>query len=129
MARQALRQYWEPRTPAEREEFTRLFAELFRHAYVARISLVDATAFNYLGDKITGDRAIVTTQVTTKRGSTINVAYVLEREADRPWRVQDVLVEGMSLLENYRTQFASIISRTSYQTLVQRLRSRAQARG
>jgi hypothetical protein len=69
------------------------------------VSLVDAKSFNYLGDRITGGRATVTTQVTTKRGSTINVAYALERDADYPWRVQDVLVEGMSLLENYRTQF------------------------
>ena len=129
MARDALRQHWEGRSASEREEFTRLFADLFRRAYVARVSLVDAKSFNYLGDKITGDRATVTTQVATKRGSTINVAYALERDADRPWRVQDVLVEGMSLLENYRTQFTSIITRSSYETLVQRLRSRVQEQG
>ena len=98
-------------------------------AYVARVSLVDAKSFNYLGDNITGGRATVTTQVTTKRGSTINVAYALERDADHPWRVQDVLVEGMSLLENYRTQFTSIITRSSYEVLVQRLRSRVQEHG
>jgi len=126
MARQALQRHWEERSPQEREEFTRLFADLFRHAYVARVSLVDAKSFAYLGDRITGNRATVNTQVTTKRGSNINVAYVLEREGGQPWRVQDVLVEGISLLDNYRTQFDSIIARSSYATLVQRLRSRVQ---
>ena len=129
MARQTLRQHWDHRTPAEREEFTRLFSELFRHAYLARISLVDSTAFRYLGDTVTGDRATVMTQVVTKRGSVIGVTYTVSRERGENWRVQDVLVEGISLLDNYRTQFASIIARSSYEALVERLRSRVREHG
>jgi hopanoid biosynthesis associated RND transporter like protein HpnN len=124
MARQSLRQHWEQRTAVERDEFTRLFAELFRRAYLTRISLVEASAFKYLGDTITGDRATVTTQVRTKRGSLIGVTYAVSREDGRSWRVQDVLVEGISLLDNYRTQFASIIARSSYEALIERLRMR-----
>ena len=52
-------------------EFIRLFADVFRHAYLARMSLVDATKFRYLGDRIMGEKATVDTQVTTKRGSSI----------------------------------------------------------
>jgi hypothetical protein len=123
MARQALRTHWDERTPAEREEFTRLFAELFRHAYLTRISLVDASKFRYLGDRISGDRATVDTEVSTRRGSTIAVAYAT-RKSGPSWRVEDVRVEGASLLDNYRTQFASIITRSSYEALVKRLRDR-----
>jgi hopanoid biosynthesis associated RND transporter like protein HpnN len=129
MARQALRQHWDERTPAEQEEFTRLFAEVFRKAYLARINLVDASKFRYLGDRITGDRATVDTQVTTKRGSSIGVVYVVARAGGSDWRVEDVRVEGISLLDSYRTQFASIIARSSYETLVQRLRDRLKERG
>lgn len=124
MARQALQHHWEERTPPERDEFTRLFADLFRQAYLARMSLVDATKFRYLGDRVTGDKATVDTQVTTKRGSTIAVAYLTARGAEPRWRVEDVRVEGISLLANYRTQFASIISRASYDDLIKRLRER-----
>jgi phospholipid transport system substrate-binding protein len=129
MARLTLRQHWEKRTPAERDEFTRLFAELFRQAYLTRLSLVDANAFRYEGDTITGEQATVTTQVVTKRGSAIGVAYGLGRAGGRGWRVQDVRVEGISLLDNYRNQFAAIIARSSYEALVERLRTRAREHG
>ena len=55
MSRAALRRHWETRTPEERAEFTTLFAALFRRAYVSRIHLVDASKFQYLGDRIDGD--------------------------------------------------------------------------
>ena len=129
MARQTLRQHWEQRTAAERDEFTRLFAELFRHAYAARLSLVDASGFRYTGETITAERATVGTQVVTKRGSAIGVTYSLGQDTAQGWRVHDVLVEGISLLDNYRTQFTSIIARSSYDALVERLRSRARAQG
>jgi ABC-type transporter MlaC component/preprotein translocase subunit SecF len=129
MARQTLGKHWEARTAAEREEFTRLFAELFRHAYVSRISLVEASGFKYGASAIAGGRATVNTQVTTRRGSVIGVTYALAREGGQDWRVHDVLVEGISLLDNYRTQFASIIARSSYETLVDRLRSRVREHG
>ena len=124
MARQALQHHWDERTPPERDEFIRLFADVFRHAYLARMSLVDATKFRYLGDRIMGDKATVDTQVTTKRGSSIAVAYLAARGAEPRWLVEDVRVEGISLIANYRTQFASIISRSSYEDLVKRLRER-----
>ena len=129
MARQSLRQHWDERTAAERDEFTRLFAELFSRAYLARMNLVDASKFRYLGDRITGDWAMVDTQITTKRGSAINVVYVTARGGGPDWRVEDVRVEGISLLDSYRTQFSSIISRSSYEALVKRLRDRVKERG
>jgi phospholipid transport system substrate-binding protein len=129
MARQSLRQHWEARTPAEREQFTRLFADVFRQAYLARIFLVDASKFRYVGDRITGDRAIVDTRVTTKRGSEIAVVYVAAQDRGPQWRVEDVRVEGISLLDSYRTQFDSIIVRSSYEALVKRLQDRLKQPG
>lgn len=129
MARSSLQQHWDARTPAEREEFTRLFADLFRQAYVARIFVVDASGFGYLGDRIAGDQATVDTRVTTTRGSLIAVTYVTRRSSDARWRVEDVRVEGMSLLENYRSQFSSVIARSGYASLVMRLRERVRGKG
>jgi phospholipid transport system substrate-binding protein len=129
MAQQSLRQHWEPRTPAEREQFTRLFADVFRQAYLARINLVETSKFRYLGDRITGGRATVDTRVTTKRGSEIAVVYVAAQDGGPQWRVEDVRVEGISLLDNYRTQFDAIITRSSYETLVKRLQDRLKQPG
>jgi phospholipid transport system substrate-binding protein len=125
MAEASLRGQWQKRTSAERAEFTQLFADLFARAYLTRIHLVDAMTFQYLGDTTAGDRATVRTKVLVKRGNAIDVDYVV-RETNAPrWRVQDIRVESISLVDNYRVQFATIIARSSYEDLVQRLRATA----
>ena len=125
MAEAALGGHWQQRTAAERTEFTQLFARLFRRGYLSRIHLVDASKFQYPGDVITGDSALVKTQVLTKKGSTINVNYITRLEDDRRWRVTDVQVERISLIGNYRTQFDAVVTRSSYEELVTKLRGAA----
>ena len=125
MAEAALGEHWQRRTAAERAEFTQLFARLFRRGYLSRINLVDTSKFQYAGDVITGDRALVRTQVVTRKGSTINVNYLTRLEDGRRWRVTDVQVERISLVGNYRTQFDAVVTRSSYEELVTRLRGAA----
>ena len=125
MAEAALGGHWQPRSAAERAEFTQLFARLFRRGYLSRIHLVDTSKFQYPGDAITGERALVRTQVLTKKGSTINVNYITRLEDGRRWRVTDVQVERISLVGNYRTQFDAVVTRSSYQELVNKLRGAA----
>jgi phospholipid transport system substrate-binding protein len=122
MARASLRDHWQKLAPAEREEFTRLFADVFSRAYLSRIHVVDASAFQYLGDVIHNDRALVRTKVVTKKGTAIAVDYLVRVNAARRWQVQDVRVEEISLVDNYRAQFDSIVTRGSYKDLVARLR-------
>ena len=123
MAKASLRDHWAVRTPAEQAEFTQLFGSVFRRAYAARVHLVDASRFQYLGDTISGDQATVKTKVVTKRGSTLDVDYAVHHNGSPRWLVEDVRVEKMSLVDNYRVQFDSLIARSSYETLVKRLRA------
>jgi phospholipid transport system substrate-binding protein len=125
MAEAALGGHWPQRTAAERAEFTHLFARLFRRGYLSRIHLVDTSKFQYPGDVVTGDSALVKTQVFTKKGSTINVDYLTRLEEGRRWRVTDVQVERISLVGNYRTQFDAVVTRSSYEELVTKLRGAA----
>jgi phospholipid transport system substrate-binding protein len=120
MAETALRRHWAQRTPDEQAQFTRLFADLFRRAYLSRIHVIDASKFQYLDETIRGNEATVKTKVFTARGSGINVDYALYLDTRR-WRVRDVRVEQISLVDNYRTQFDSIIAKSSYAELVRRL--------
>ncbi len=122
MAEAALRGHWQQRTPAERTEFTQLFASLFRRAYVSRVHVIDASKFQYLGDSIQGDRATVRTKVFTKKTTPIDVDYTVRLGEGRRWRIEDVRVEGISLIDNYRTQFDSLIARSSYAGLMEKLR-------
>jgi phospholipid transport system substrate-binding protein len=120
MAESALRRHWAQRTPAEQADFTRLFAELFRRAYLSRIHVIDASKFQYLGDTIRGNEATVKMKVFTPRGSGMDVDYSVYLDQQR-WRVRDVRVEQMSLVDSYRTQFDAIITKSSYAELVRRL--------
>lgn len=122
MSETALGKYWSQRTAAERAEFARLFGRVFRNAYLSRIHVVDASRFQYLGDVVRGDQATVKTTVFTRKGSSIGVEYVTRQEAAGRWRIEDVRVERVSLVSNYRVQFDTFIKRSSYEALVSKLR-------
>jgi phospholipid transport system substrate-binding protein len=125
-AKRALGPHWQQRTPAEREEFTQLFADLLESTYIARIDEYGGERIRYTGEKIDGDTAIVQTRVLTKKGSEAPIDARMIRRGDK-WYIYDVMIEGVSLVNNYRTQFDRIIRSASYAELVKRLRDRKQA--
>ena len=129
MARGALGKHWQERTPSERDEFVRLFAAVFERAYLSKIQLADAEHFTYLGDTVEGEHATVKTTVTAKNGSVIAVDYRTRVGEGGSWRVYDLDTEGISLVGNYRTQFNSIIARSSYAELVKRLKAAKESQG
>ena len=122
MGKQSLGQYWQGRSPAERAEFVQLFATLFQRTYLSRIEVADRGGFQYLGETSDGDVVIVKTVVVTQKGGQIfPVDYVARRAGDQ-WKVHDLSVSGTSLVNNYRAQFTTLVARSSYQDLVQKLR-------
>ena len=125
-AKRALGPHWQQRTPAEREEFTQLFADLLESTYIARIDEYGGERIRYTGEKIEGETAIVQTRVMTKKGTEAPVDARMIRRGDK-WFIYDVMIEGVSLVNNYRTQFDRIIRSSSYGELVKRLRDRKQA--
>ncbi|MGH2386439.1 MAG: MlaC/ttg2D family ABC transporter substrate-binding protein [Candidatus Limnocylindria bacterium] len=128
-AQGALGQHWGERTPAERAEFVRLFGDVFEHAYRSKIQLADAKRFAYLGDSVEGDHTVVRTRIATNNGTVITVNYRVRMTEGGPWRVYDLDVGGVSLVNNYRTQFNSIIASSSYTELVKRLKALRDQRG
>ena len=123
MAREALGDHWAKRTAEERNEFARLFVNLFENAYLSKIRLAEADKFEYLGDTLQGDEAVVRTRVVTSNGTAIPVSYRARREEVGRWRVYDLDVERISLVRNYRSQFDSIIRRTSFEQLLARMKA------
>src|SRR5215510_9130202 len=123
MARRALARHWQPRTPAEREEFVKLFADLLERAYVSKIENYGGEKIAYNGDTIDGDAALVKTKIITKQGTDVPVDYRMLKKSDR-WLVYDVVIEGVSLINNYRNQFNKIIQTSSYQALVDRMKNK-----
>jgi phospholipid transport system substrate-binding protein len=120
-ARRALGPLWNARSPQEQQEFVKLFADLLDRAYVSKIDLYQGERVRYVGEMAEGDEATVKTVIATKKSSDIPIDYRMHRKDDR-WLIYDVIIEGVSLVSNYRTQFNKIVQTESYDALVQRLR-------
>jgi phospholipid transport system substrate-binding protein len=127
-AKRSLARHWTPLTPAEREEFVRLFADLLERSYISRIELYGGEKIAYVGETIDGDQAVVRTRLVTKQGTEIPVEYRMHLR-DGKWLVYDVVIEGVSLIANYRTQFNKIIQTSSYAELVKKMKSRQEEMG
>jgi phospholipid transport system substrate-binding protein len=121
-ARRALGRHWQSLSAAEQREFVSLFTDLLERAYLGKIERYGGEPIVYTGDTIEGELATVNTKFITKQGTDIPIEYRLFRHDDR-WRVYDVLVERVSLIANYRTQFDRIMRTGSYQELARRLRA------
>ena len=122
-ARRSLARHWAPRTPAERDEFVQLFADLLERSYISKIELYGGEKIAYVGETIDGDVATVRTKITTRQGTEIPVDYRMHKRGDK-WLVYDVIIEGVSLVANYRVQFNKIITTSSYQELVKKMRDK-----
>ena len=122
-AKRSLGRHWQPRTQAERDEFTKLFADLLERSYISKIELYGGEKIGYLNDAIEGDQAVVRTHIITKSGTQVPVDYRMLKKGER-WLVYDVIIEGVSLVANYRTQFNKIIQTSSYTELVKKMKAK-----
>jgi phospholipid transport system substrate-binding protein len=122
-AQRALGVHWQQRTPAERVEFVKLFANLLEQTYISRIDQYGGERIAYLGEQIDGDRAVVRARIVTKNGTEVPVDSRLLLKDNR-WLIYDILIANMSLISSYRSQFDRVIRTASYADLVKRLQSR-----
>ena len=122
-AKRALARHWQGRTPAEREEFIRLFADLLERTYIARIDQYGGERIQYVSEMVDGDTATVRARVVTRQGTEVPVESRMLRREDR-WFIYDVLIENVSLIANYRAQFDKIVRTSSYEELVRRLKTK-----
>jgi phospholipid transport system substrate-binding protein len=123
----ALGEEWTARTAAERDEFARLFAELLQSSVLSsvggRARLHNGLSVTYVGELDDGDGVTVATSVLTRAGSELAVGYRMTQRQGR-WMVYDVVIDGVSLVDNYRAQFQKVMGRSSYAGLVGEMRTR-----
>ncbi len=121
MARRSLGLNWRPRTPTEQQEFIGLFSELLEDFLSDKLKSFEDEKFVYNGEIKDGDYAKVETMILTKEGKEISIDYRLHL-VDENWKVYDMVIENVSLVKNYRSQFNRIIAKSSYQGLVKQIR-------
>ncbi len=124
MARRVLGQHWQARSEAERVEFVRLFTDLLERAYIGKIERYSGEKIRFVGESVDDDQATVRTALVTRQGTEIPMDYRMLRRGDR-WRIYDVVVERVGLVNNYRTQFDQILRAASYPELVRRIKERS----
>ena len=122
LADRAAHKHLAGRSPEEVAEFQRLFHDFFVRTYTQRLLLFDAPDFAYGAETITGDDATVGTEVVTPNDR-FAVDYTLRRSATG-WRATDIVVEGVSLAQNFRAQFDAAVAKDSFQGLLERLRAK-----
>ena len=117
---------WHTATPAEQREFTRLFADLIKRSYVSRISqanLDGGVKVRYLGEYVDEQAAFLRTAVARQNGDDILLDYrMIER--DGRWMIRDVIVDGVSVVENYRAQLEMVLGVSSVPELLVRMRTK-----
>ena len=120
MSKRSLGTRWQQLPSAERERFVRLFSDLLDRAYFETIDSYNGEKVTYLHAKVDGDQAIVPTRVVTPKGTDIPVEYRMRQDGGR-WLVYDVIIEGVSLVSNYRAQFDRIVRTGSMDDLLKRM--------
>lgn len=130
MSKRTLARYWRERTPEERKEFVALYSDLLKDIYLKKIKQHEGELQKheedkvlYQDEKVEDPYASVRTLIITYEGKEIPVEYRLLKK-DGDWKAYDVLIEGVSLLNNYRTQFGQIIRSSSYEELVKRIKAK-----
>lgn len=123
MARRALGANWRRRTPQEQEEFVRLFTELLERAYADTIESYTDERIIYVGEKQDGEYAEVNSKILTGKGQEFTIDYKTHAVGGE-WKVYDVVVENISMVNNFRSQFNRVISNNSYEELVRRLKEK-----
>jgi phospholipid transport system substrate-binding protein len=123
IARRALSRHWANRTRAEQTEFTALFTDLLERSYVGKIESYSGEKIVYTGEVMDGDYATVRSRIVTRRRTDTALDYRLHQIEGR-WKVYDVLIDGVSFVSTYRSEFNRVIQSSSYDELVERLRKK-----
>jgi phospholipid transport system substrate-binding protein len=125
MAKRTLGKHWNTRSPAERKLFIDLFANLLENSYAGKIESYNNEKIVYTKETIDGDYAEVKSKVITAKQDEYTLDYRMMKKENGNWMVYDVVIEGVSLVSNYRTQFNRIISTSGYPELVKKLQAKS----
>ena len=125
MAQRSLATHWKARTPAERKEFVSLFQTLLENSYSGKIESYRNEKIVYLKETVDGQHAEVRSKVIVPKGDEYALDYRLSQKGGK-WMVYDVVIEGVSLVSNYRGQFNRIINGQGYPELVKKLRTKSE---
>jgi phospholipid transport system substrate-binding protein len=122
IARRALGQHWKGLVPRERDEFVGLFRDVLTQSFVTVVERYTGDHVASVDEEVAGTFAQVHSRITPPQGPGITIEYRLSRSGSQ-WAVYDIVLDGVSLVSNYRSQFNSIIGTSSIAQLLERMRT------
>jgi phospholipid transport system substrate-binding protein len=127
LSKRSLGANWNRLNPGQQEEFTKLFKSLLETVYADKITSYTDERIIFKEEITLSEKTVEVPTVIVTKTSEIPINYRLLQEKGR-WKVYDVVIEGVSLVNNYRTQFREILSNKTPEALLDILRKKVDAR-
>jgi phospholipid transport system substrate-binding protein len=122
MSQRTLATNWKKATDKERQQFIELFSQLIENTYIGKVESYTNEKVEYPGEKVKGNKAIVETLIIAASAD-IPVDYRLYRKDDK-WWVYDVIIEGVSLVSNYRSTYQEIVKNEGFDGLLAKMQEK-----
>jgi phospholipid transport system substrate-binding protein len=122
MAKRALGSNWN-RYPDQQREFVTAFAQLLEETYADQIEAAKGDKIIYLNERSDKDYAEVATKVISPKGEETSMTYKLH-PVGSDWKVYDIVVENVSVVNNYRSQFNRVLTNSSLDELIKRIKEK-----
>lgn len=123
MAQRSLGPHWRKLSRAEQQEFVDVFTKLLKRNYLDQIKAYQNQEVLFTGERRDGEFAVVETRIVPRQGEPIAVNYRLQL-SDGQWKVYDVVVEDVSVVNNYRSQFNRVLAQSSFSDLIRRMKEK-----
>lgn len=123
MSQLSLGKHWKGITDEQKKEFTQLFSKLLEDTYMAKIETYTDEKVVFLKERIKKKKAQVNTKVITKTVE-IPINYRMYRKSESNWMVYDMVIEGVSMIGNYRSQFGQLLEQKSFEDLISKLKAK-----
>ena len=125
MAKRSLGLHWRRGNDDEQREFVRLFTGLLEKSYADQMEAYNGEKIIYGRENMSQEQAEVETKVVTKKGENISINYKLRSVNSKDWKVYDVVIENVSIVNNFRSQFNRIMANASFADLLKKLESKS----
>ncbi len=123
MSQLSLGRHWKKRSDTEKDEFTTLFGALLEDTYMSKIENYTDEDVVFLKERVQKKKAQINTKIITATLE-IPINYRMYRKSEDTWMIYDMVIEGVSMIGNYRSQFGQILERQSFQNLVDKLKEK-----
>ena len=123
MSQRSLGSRWRKLTRAEQQEFVDVFTKLLKENYLGQIKAYQNQEVRFTGERRDSDFAVVETRIVPQQGEPIAINYRLQLSGGE-WKVYDVVIEDVSLVNNYRSQFSRVLARNSFSDLIRRMKDK-----